>query len=453
MFSGLGGFSDQASFRRRASPKIAGSVNVSRQGSFCAGNSGSGSMAAANQLLSKAKDAGTYLRRPSFDPAVLSMSLRNAQLGESVGGGLHSNRSSPSATPPIVRHVRRDGRSNPPKSSALVRTTVIPTSNCCMVTVEPPSDSSTNTSPVKVPKERSQMSDPISQLPDDARDSTDSVRKKVAFSPRTKKISMGSIRESKSLDLLPKPDDTDCSGRRTSPAVTPIIKTRRMSRSLDIAESDNPHESVYLVGNNSTFHDDDTQSLMDHKFLPGEGDIDKVFRTRNASVTDESPVRRRNGNNANVVDHRYGSDSRFNKGQEESSHLLSTETDPSVSYYLGDDESGDFEMPDEEQDPFEENQPVRSSRSRWRKLSDQLDKEKKSNSLKKWFQNILNGNGISNTSSMGNVADPGTTTSHLRPRRSSENNDSTETNPQSSSTGGMRYSAVRASELQNESVV
>ncbi|CAG7718784.1 unnamed protein product [Allacma fusca] len=442
---GLGAFSDQQSIRRRASPKIAGSVNVSRQGSFCGGNSGSGNVA-TNPLLNKAKETGTYLRRPSFDPAVLSMSLRNAQLAGSMNRASHSNRSSPSGTPPS--RVRKDFRSPQVKPSGLTKANVSSTNNCCTVTIEPPSDSSTNNSPVKVQVQccNSQPTDP-SDIDDLI---SDSPHKKVVFSPRTKKISVGSIRESKSLDMFPKQNEVLC-----SPALCPIIKTRRMSRSLDVAEGE-PFlgESEYETDNVNTFQDDDTVSLVEpnlatYEERSGSGSIYNVPKNIRGKVDrNEQPTRRVNCNYAALNDFKYNRDNSCSGKQDECYNLLSGETDQIAS---ADQDEDDCTHVDVQGDDYEPNssshKEIRPPKSRWRKISDQMDKERKSNSLKKWFQNILNGNGISTSSSAGSVGDSGNPSQANLPFGTSNQS------PGDSKGGGGKNPTRTAERLESESVV
>jgi len=89
----------------------------------------------------------------------------------------------------------------------------------------------------------------------------------------------------------------------------------------------------------------------------------------------------------------------------EAAYLL----DPNYPYG-GDDNTCSHDGDDEEQkmmrvnirDNFSEDQALvggdgsenTGSSSHWGKLSDQMEKEKKGRTLKKWFQTILNGNGI-----------------------------------------------------------
>jgi len=408
VFVGIAGnFADQSSFRRKASPKVAGSVNVSRQGSFCAGQGGAG-----NPLLT-ARNSTYYLRRPSFDPAMLSHSLRNSNAGSTTNNiqngsnnavNRHSspspNRrtsSKPTATSNPVRipfSRRRSGSisatSTCSESGATTQGLLSDhqrggkyrrpvTTEYCAVTIEPPSDSSNpvspDTSPVKslVTKVRSEQGLKRDSIPGSP------GRRKVGFVSRRKKNSLGNTgREFHSLDQIPDESLLD-----ESPLIAPILnKTRKLSKSLDIPE--------------------DLTQLIECSKGSGGG------RREPYSSYDHS-----NNKSKSHPRQQYDDVSSLDERAEDS-HLLgksNKENSPCQEEAFHNSQDGGSEDSFDEEDSGvtlegneDESTSRKSSGGKVPRNKNWSRKDKRNSggaTVKKWFQNILNGNGMTTGSAQG----------------------------------------------------
>jgi hypothetical protein len=402
---GLAGIGDQSSFRRRASPKLVNNGSLSRQGSFCGGNN------SGSHLVGNPRGSAHYIRRPSFDPALLSLSLKNAQLSRNSNCNLNSNsrleqqsnKASPVGTPSGVRKQTM--------SSALRQEAP----GECSVTIEPPSDSSAGHTPshcspakpscVQRVKEDS-SSQNIPKSPSASSDLGGGGRKSVIFSPHNKILSIGSVRESRSLDLL-------VPHQPSSNFSNPILK-RRMSKSLDINElraipppvedeTRNSYSKItHPLGSHETGYRNSipTNSIRFH--------YDDAYKAP-ASPPVKRPTYNKHykhyrGHSNQDIDSRKSFDS---DGRHESVHLLDTDEGISRDDRECEEYDDDTEMVEHEDVrgsggiTFET--PSQQSgrgvkKSRWRKLSDQLEKQKKTNSVRRWLQSVINGNGIGSSS-------------------------------------------------------
>lgn len=253
-------------------------MNVSRQGSICAANGG-------NQLINQAKTNSNYLRRPSFDPAMLSLSLKNASPAvENLSTSpvsdpyqlqtFSSHRNSPADTPSRLDLDDEESYYKQSYYGSGNCTSPILRSAECAVTIEPPSDSSSpSTSPVKVPacaKAVSKLrkkhgvttsSQSLPQSPSAAEKTIRGLpgigRRRLVYCPKNRPL--GQFRESKSLDKFP-----SCLRSGNSPSCATsgnytAIRLRKLSKSLDIGEidetlllqKDNAEPSEFIFNNNN----------------------------------------------------------------------------------------------------------------------------------------------------------------------------------------------------------
>jgi len=395
----LQGLQDQLSFRRRASPKLMNNGNLSRQGSFCGGNSSGGHLAGNH------RGSSGYIRRPSFDPALLSLSLKNAQMNRTSNSNLnsssrldHSNKASPLGTPTGVR-----------KSCLIPNTRPDPVGECS-VTIEPPSDSSAGHTPSYCSPSKHNCIQPGKVLCSDTQGLPKSSsaasdlggRKSVVFSPHNKILAIGSVRESRSLDLLVP--------RQNQNHINNSLMKRRMSKSLDIDELTRtiPVSTAEEMKSSGSFtpmgsHETGYRNSIPSNSLPFSYDHEQY------SVPASPPIKRpttckhyKNTRGFNYRD--IDTVSYDSEGRHESINLL--EPDDSNLYveseYL---EGQDLTEPDYVRGSggitFEspKAEPSKSSKkSKWGKLSDQYEKQKKTNSVKRWFQTIMNGNGVGSSS-------------------------------------------------------
>ncbi|ODM95682.1 Guanylate cyclase 32E [Orchesella cincta] len=423
---GLQSLSEQQNLRRRASPKLPGSGNVSRQGSFCAGSGQTNSHLLSNQN----RGSTHYIRRPSFDPALLSLSLKAAQ--QQMVHSSNSNVQNP-ATGSYYRSASRESPCGTPTRKRKEDHLTVE-KNCqrpgeCSVTIEPPSDSSTAHTPMASPLRTVALpvgaSNSANNLPQSSSDHKlrDLVhRKKLGFPPRLK-LNQGLMREARSLDVLV------C---RESPVETlhprsPAIKMRRMSKSVDIDDG-NPLSAKEL--------DNMDQQQRDRNSHPVCGGVDvenSSPKTKRATMppTLSSALTSKDGSTGKL----HGKRPTHNRNHRNQKHFQNRSSDsfscdsddkyeaaflldPNSSF---DTKSNQGEEEDEcgpvSHDELEEghismrvnicDNPERDGHVRvpksphWRKLSDQIEKEKKGSTLKNWFQNILNGNGIGSSGSGG----------------------------------------------------
>ena len=293
----------------------------------------------------------------------------------------------------------------PPMNSGENNNKFRPVSECA-VTIEPPSDSSTPLSPGNSPVRTVPIPRPHSLPQSPSKEVLPPSRKKVIFLPKDRKISLGaSGREARSLDVIPKTE---------SPVLTPILRDRKLSKSLD--------------------HTDDLNQIL----LQG---MEELTENREHGVfsEDEEPQTEQELNRKNYHQAYDDTSSLDEKG--ESSHLLERFNDkenepinygPNPHSYRAhahhEDDLADIESFDEDDDEVDVEEEVSHTpdpslskpktkvpNMKKKKMNREKlgynsgkggDKEKRSTSVKKWFQNILNGNGITGTGS------PGSTSNH-----------------------------------------
>lgn len=393
---GLGNFNDQSSFRRRCSPKLTDSGNLSRHGSFCANNSSS--------HLTNVIQRGSshYIRRPSFDPALLSLSLRNAQLNQNSQMNANSphvmdktGKVSPGGTPPRKR--RHDEAS---------KLSICEHPGECAVTIEPPSDSNTAThsakvSPIKTCSHLAQMSSTSTQSLPQSPSCPGLWRKKVIFTHlQRNKLEGSGRRESRSLDVLVSRDSTPMG---TGPNI-PISRMRRMSRSMDagdvmvdeVAAQKDPREP----NNDEDYHEDYDHGIHGHRnSIPTT-----CFLNEHPPPLYKRPTYNKQYRNFRKPKHMdLDSVSFGSEDKNECIYLLEAEGAPSTSDHHRRRYSSTFcETCDEEEeqgdDPYvgismEEPKVLGKRKSSAKKLSQQIQKEKKPSNLRlpKWLHTMMNG--------------------------------------------------------------
>lgn len=412
---------EQTNLRRRASPKLPGSGNVSRQGSFCAGQN----QFLPNSAAGKAGTAANFIRRPSFDPALLSISLKAAQQQMQQQQPSNSpnhrstSRDSPSGTP--QRKRKGVGGGTAPEEN--LQLSVRRRAGECSVTIEPPSDSTTisntpnNVSPLKQRLEGgathiTASAQTLTQSSSDQKlkdlGGEPTAKKKVAFNRF--KASLGAMRECRSLDLLHSRETGGMTDALQTTAISPSIKLRKMSKSADIDEPLPPPVTSSLAPANNNY---------------SSRPVSESGRSTEYYLTGYPPIQPRQSpkNHPHALMKKrptYNKTYRTQKGfQTQSSDSLSLDSDErhEAAYLLdpnypygGDENTCSHDGDDDEQEMtrvnirenFSEEQAHvggdggdnTGSSSHWGKLSDQMEKEKKGRTLKKWFQTILNGNGI-----------------------------------------------------------
>lgn len=434
---------EQQNLRRRASPKLPGSGNVSRQASFCAGNGQNNSHALPN---ANNKGSGNFIRRPSFDPALLSISLKAAQQQMSTS----NNAGGQNPPAPYHRSNSRESPATPRRKRRDEKLTVVPPcrrAGECSVTIEPPSDSSNahtpaTTSPIKT-MDMVQSSDSVQSLPqsstNDPKIKDLLYKKRVAFTPRIRS-SLGIMRECKSLDLLLGREGVATDNLHS---VVPATKVRKLSRSVEMDDTlpfrnqsqcgDNHNEGSQSMcsGCCADYHDNDNGSAgyrssipMTYPAIPPPGysstgapseypsalappkpqmkrpTYNKNYRNQktfqsqsNESLSCDSDERHEA---ALLLDPNYSCDNRSTHGDDDDDHLGASH---------GENEPGHISMKVNICENFSPpSLPGKSQQNKnphWKKLSDQMEREKKGMTLAKWFHTIVNGNGIGSSGSGG----------------------------------------------------
>lgn len=399
--------SEQQNLRRRASPKMPGSGNVSRQGSFCAGSCQNNS-----QFQNANKGSTNFIRRPSFDPALLSLSLKAAQQQMASSGNCSV---APTNSSTFHRSTSRDSPSGTPKRKRREDALTVKRAAECSVTIEPPSDSST----IHTPNHSSPFKHVEPKVEELAQSSKEiALRKKVAFTPRIK-ASLGLMRECRSLDVLHSRDGV----ADTLKSISPSLKTRKMSKSVDIDEplsilppaQTSPNSTSGCDQPSCTTDHGDTSQQENAKVgysssspKTQRSTMPQYYSHSSSAFQKKRPTYNKNYRNQKDLPNRSSDSLSFDSDdRHEAAFLL----DPNYPYdntsNHGDDDqeadAGHIGLKVNIQENLSEEQPLtkEGKNAHWLKLSSQMEREKKGSTLKKWFQTILNGNGIGSSGESG----------------------------------------------------